>query len=211
MIKLYFARCSNKLSPGAFSHYLSLLPAELRQRITRFVKWEDQHARLLGKLLLMKAMENIGKNADLFNLKYTSFGRPYFENAPDFNISHAGSGSVCALSNIGRIGVDLEEMKPIAIEDFRAEFSEKEWDSIVNADNPIYWFYYYWTAKEAVVKADGRGLNLPLCKIGIKDNKAEVGMDLWFIKNIIIDNRYMLHIASDKLIDTEIDFAEVNF
>jgi len=211
MIKVYFSSYSKKLSNSEFSEYLRLLPPELTQRIMRFQKWENQHASLYGKLLLMKALKDAGSDTDLRHLKYTTYGRPYIENAPDFNISHSGFFAVCALSLQGKIGVDIEEIKPASIHDFKEEFSAEEWNSIANAANSTYWFYYYWTAKEAVIKADGAGLSLPLKKINIKDNKTIIDKTCWFIKNITINNNYMLQIATNKAIGTDVKLLEMFF
>nr|WP_170971071.1 4'-phosphopantetheinyl transferase superfamily protein [Ilyomonas limi] len=144
-------------------------------------------------------------------MKYTGYGRPYLTNTPDFNISHSGCFAVCALSFQGKIGVDIEEMKPVSISDFREVFSAAEWNKIINSENSSYWFYHYWTAKEAVIKADGGGLSLPLKYINIDNNKTKTGKKCWFIKNIAIHNNYMLHIATNKAIDKEIELLEVYF
>lgn len=194
-----------------FCEYIRLLPPELEQKITRFRRWEDQHASLYGKLLLMKALEESGSAANLPDLKYTTYGRPYLENTSDFNISHSGFFAVCAFSLQGKIGVDIEEMKPTAICDFKQEFSEEEWNKIANTDNSHYWFYYYWTAKEAVTKADGRGISLPLKTINIKGNKTKVDKIWWFTKRIAISDNYMLQVATDKAVDMEIELVEVPF
>jgi 4'-phosphopantetheinyl transferase len=170
MIKIYFSSYSKKLSNLEFSGYLNLLPPELEQKIIRFRRWEDQHASLYGKLLLMRGLEEAGFGADLIHLKYTNYGRPYLESTPDFNISHSGFFVVCAFSFQSKIGVDIEEIKPAAICDFEEQFSKEEWNGITNSNNPNYWFYYYWTGKEAIAKADGGGLSLPLKKISIKYN-----------------------------------------
>src|SRR3982751_1295192 len=104
MIKIYFSSYSKKLSNSDFSAYLNLLPAELEQKIMRFRRWEDQHASLYGKLLLMRGLEEAGLDADLIHLKHTSYGRLYLESTPDFNISHSGFFVVCAFSFQSKIG-----------------------------------------------------------------------------------------------------------
>jgi 4'-phosphopantetheinyl transferase len=211
MVKVYFSNYSRKLNNLDFSRYLHLLPPELEQRIMRFKKWEDQHASLYGKLLLMKALEESGFESDLRNLKYTKYSRPYLENIPDFNISHSGLYAVCAFSFQSKIGVDIEEIKPIAIWDFKEDFSKEEWNSITDSDNWDYWFYYYWTAKEAVIKADGGGLSLSLKKINIRENKTKIGKTPWYIKSVPVDEKYLLQIATDRAVDVDIDLLEVCF
>jgi 4'-phosphopantetheinyl transferase len=65
------------------------------------------------------------------------------------------------------VGIDLEEIRELAIDDFRDQFTEGEWKTIVSAREPLITFYHYWTAKECIIKADGRGLNLPLASLEI--------------------------------------------
>ena len=211
MIKIYFSSYSNKLSSSDFSGYLNLLPPELEQRIMRYKRWEDRHASLYGKLLLMKALEKSGFDPDLLHLKYTNYGRPYLENVPDFNISHSGLFAVCALSLQGKIGIDIEEIKPAVIYDFEEEFSKEEWNIITTSDDKYFWFYYYWTAKEAVIKAEGKGLNIPLKGIAIKNSKTKIEHTVWHIKRIDFDNNYLLQIASDEMIQEKIDISEIAF
>ncbi len=72
----------------------------------------------------------------------------------DFNISHSNHFVVCAISTNCKIGIDIEQIKPTSLFDFKDRFSEEEWKIILTSDNTYFWFYYYWTAKEAAIKAD---------------------------------------------------------
>ncbi len=79
----------------------------------------------------------------------------------DFNISHSGNRVVCILSTQGRVGIDLEETGDIAIDDFQSQFTTAEWAAITGSSMPLQTFYHYWTAKESLIKADGKGLQIP--------------------------------------------------
>ncbi len=211
MIKIYFSSYKNRLNDLDFFRYLNLFPIEIKEKILRFRKWEDSHANLYGKLLLKKGLEELGLDSSLTNLRYTKYGRPYLENKPDFSISHSSCFAVCAISTDSKIGIDIEKVKPVPIYDFKEQFSEEEWNMILTSDNLYFWFYYYWTAKEAVIKADGKGLSLPLESIIIKDNKTIIEQTLWYIKSIIFHDNYILQIASDKVIEKEIELVKISF
>ena len=211
MIRIYFSSYKNQLHDLTFFKYLSLLPQDLKEKILCFKKWQDRHASLYGKLLLKKALEDSGIESDLANLKYSEYGRPFLENGVDFNISHSGYFVVCAVSFDGRIGIDMEEIKPISIKIFKNHFSVEEWQEIVESENIYFWFYYYWTAKEAAIKADGKGLSLPLENVRIKDNKTKLEETLWFITSLIFDEDYILQIACDKIIQEKPKFREISF
>ena len=211
MIKLFFSNYENKLNEADFFKYLSLFPEEIKNRILRFKKWEDRQAGLYGKLLLKKGLEELGLDSSLIELKYTQYGRPYLDHNPDFNISHSAGYVACTITTNGKIGIDIEAIKATPIDDFKEQFSKEEWNTITTSNDKYFWFYYYWTAKEAVIKAEGKGLNIPLKSIAIKNSKAKIEHTVWHIKRIDFDNNYLLQIASDKAIQEKIDLSEIVF
>lgn len=200
-----------KLNDEYFFQYLKLLPLEMGEKILRFKRWQDRHASLYGKLLLKKGLEELQFDSSLADLKYTYYGRPYIPDFPDFNISHSNDCVVCAISTESRIGVDIEQIKPTPIYDFRNQFSEEEWKSITTSDDIYFSFYSYWTAKEAVIKANGKGFSMPLEGITIKDNKAIIEQTVWYIKRITLTSDYVFTIASDKIIEKEIKPVKISF
>ena len=204
MIKIYSSEYSVKLDDANFFRYLKLMPIEMAEKILRFKRWQDRQASLYGKLLLKKGLDELGFDSSLTNLNYTQYGRPYIPHFPDFNISHSNGFVVCAIATEGKIGVDIEQIKPTPIYDFRNQFSENEWNVIIASDNIYALFYYYWTAKEAAIKANGKGFSLPLENITIKDNKTIIEQTQWYIKRIFLSNTYMLNIACNKIIKQEI-------
>ncbi|WP_442591958.1 4'-phosphopantetheinyl transferase family protein [Pedobacter sp. AW31-3R] len=199
MIQIYYANYKNKLEDRIYNDYLNSLPQDIRKKILKYRNWSDAQASLYGKLLLQKGLEQLGVDNSLNNLKYTKYGRPYLEGNIDFNISHSGEYVVCAYTDDCRVGVDLEIIKPIQISDFRAQFLAQEWNKITNSSNTLFWFYYYWSAKEAVVKADGRGLSIPLGSFGIADDKTFVAHRLWHLKTINLFDDYILQVASNDV------------
>ena len=95
--------------------------------------------------------------------------------------------------------------------DFKNEFSNEEWELILNSENKYYSFYFYWTAKEAVIKADGKGLNIPLQKLTMKNNRIKFGGIVWFIKSITLFDNYIIQLASEKEIKKEVELLELSF
>ena len=81
-----------------------------------------------------------------------------------FNLTHAGNIAALAVSRDYDLGVDLEHMQPIDPEVANDYFSPSEL-LILNSLAPDQWlagFYRCWTSKEALLKGEGMGLNLPL-------------------------------------------------
>jgi len=208
MITVYYAQCLGKLDDAIISEYLHLFPVEIENKIRRFRRWQDAQAFLAGRILLKKGLEDLCMNSDLKDLKYTKYGRPYLENALSFNISHSGPYIVCAFTGRGVIGADIEQMDPIHIEEFQMVFNDEEWCAIKNCSNLSYAFYYYWTAKEAILKADGRGLSIPLNALLIEKESCCLDDKIWHYKTVSLFDNCILQIASDNQIE-EISLVEV--
>jgi 4'-phosphopantetheinyl transferase len=89
-----------------------------------------------------------------------------------FSSSHCGDVALFGFSPV-EIGVDIEALRPVAEADAIAEqvFSPREKDhyaSLAARDKPLA-FLNCWTRKEALVKALGDGLSLPLERLDTAD------------------------------------------
>ncbi len=203
MVKIFYTHFTSPLSIEQWQIYFCQLPKDIQQKISGFKRWQDQHAALFSKLLLQHALEQAGYNSDCLNqLKYELYNRPFIDNKIDFNISHAGEYVVCAISDQGRLGIDVELIKAINISDFN-QYMETE---------PLSYkeFYEIWTIKESVIKADGRGLSIPLLDIKIDTNKASLYDKQWFISKIDLDINYVCHLVTSWQ-NTTINFKEIKF
>jgi 4'-phosphopantetheinyl transferase len=166
---LYATEFLRPLPDEAFHRLLGELPAALQPKILRYRRWQDAHATLLGKHLLRRALKAAGSPATISQLLYTPQAKPYFPDGPHFNISHSGNRVVCGLSTTGRIGVDIEIVKTLDFDDFQTQFTPGEWTAIRGAADPVAAFYRFWTAKESLIKADGRGLEIPLLDLDVTE------------------------------------------
>lgn len=208
---IYFANYPIPLPTTTFQALVEQLPVYLQTKISKFRRWEDAHASLLGKHLLLAALKAHGRTANLHMLRYTGFGRPFLEDNMDFNISHAGRMVACVVSPHGRIGIDVEAIRPINIQDFKGQFTDTEWAAINNAPNPLHAFYTHWTCKEAILKADGSGLNTALTNLDVT-NKSMVTLEKnqWYLHEIKAFPDYACHVATDQK-GLQIKVEEVRF
>ena len=118
---------------------------------------------------------------------------PHFQKL-HFNLSHCGDRALMAVSRDSILGVDLERIRQESpIEDLAQRcFSEKEQKAWLESpeDRRRVWFFHLWVQKEAMVKAHGDGMTLPLRLFsGNPDAKAlegsissdlpEIGNNLW--------------------------------
>jgi 4'-phosphopantetheinyl transferase len=195
-IQIYSSEYQTPLPSLNFRALLGKVPPAIQQKVEKYKRWQDAYGCLFGKLLLVKALQDAGLSADLKELQYTRYGRPYLPKAPDFNISHSGNRVVCIVCVGGRVGIDLEEIRDLPIDDFKPQFSDDEWRTIQHSDEPLLAFYHFWTAKESILKADGRGLNLSLADLNI-NNSQEIVVDdcRWNIRKIHSFTNYVCHIA----------------
>lgn len=81
-----------------------------------------------------------------------------------FNVSHSGTHGLIALSEPGRIGVDIEERTPRNNPDgnIAKAFAPRERRALAAAegDRKLRLFFQLWTCKEALIKALGSGFSL---------------------------------------------------
>ena len=96
-------------------------------------------------------------------------GRP----SVGFNLSHSGDRFVVAIALGMEPGVDVERIRPRRnLESIsRRFFSPAEQREVAAAPDPLGAFYRVWARKEAVIKADGRGVGIGLDRFDV--NAAE--------------------------------------
>ncbi|WP_333874633.1 4'-phosphopantetheinyl transferase family protein [Methylobacter sp.] len=200
MIKIYCYQFGNPLPDEQWRMYCDLLPNEIQQKILRYHRWQDRHAALFGRVLLKLALLEAGyPSSCLESLKLDNYNRPSIDSNIDFNISHSEAYVLCALSENGRIGIDIEYIKDIEMIYYSDFMSNSEWHNIIHDKAPISRFYHYWTLKESVMKADGRGLNIPPKDIISYQDYAVVDNKKWGLKKIPIPhNEYCCHLAFEK-------------
>jgi len=87
-------------------------------------------------------------------------GKPFFPEHPDchFNLSHSGDWVLCALSDEGAVGVDIETVRPRKENLPRYIMSDAEFHAF---DGSWEDFFRIWTLKEAYVKYEGGSIHAP--------------------------------------------------
>ena len=206
-----FTRFSKRLTNDQFADYLGLMPEEVRKKILRFRRWQDAHASLFGKLLLLKAADYLGEKDFLFSqLKYNSYGRPFLDGTGDFNITHTNGLVACVLSKNCSVGIDVEQIRPIKLSEFTNIYTDKEWSIVHNAEDSNATFFHFWTRKEALIKADGRGMSLKLTDIEVIDDEVSIEGLPYFLQTLKLDDEYLAHLATHGE-RVEVVIKEVSF
>ncbi|MCU7552751.1 4'-phosphopantetheinyl transferase superfamily protein [Chitinophagaceae bacterium LB-8] len=199
MTYVYYNVTSERLGTDTFNKLLQQLPPFIQGQILKYRNWQDRQRSLIGKALLIEGLKSLGLNTSysLSNLKFTQFKRPYFDDHIDFNISHSGAYTICAISKTNKIGIDVEEIREIPIAGFEDQFSERELDEILQAENSLRAFYVLWTQKEAFLKGIGTGLHIPLNKISISNKKILWQDKTWYLHELQLDHRYTAYLSAD--------------
>ncbi|MEM6685369.1 MAG: 4'-phosphopantetheinyl transferase superfamily protein [Bacteroidota bacterium] len=205
MIYIYYAFISEKNHGLLLQKFLSNFPLDFQQKILSYRRWQDAQLSLLGRLLLS---QGVLKNSQLKTVNskilFNEYNKPYFEGKEiNFNISHSGEIVVCAISETDTIGVDIEIINEININDFKSQMTTSEWNSVVYATDQQVAFYNYWTQKEAVVKTHGKGLSIPLQSFEINDNTTTIEAETFYTYEVDLEENYLCYVAYKQQIENQ--------
>jgi 4'-phosphopantetheinyl transferase len=165
------------------------VPQEDRQLILRDkVLNLSRHARSALKVSARKSGVPLGA------LLKDESGAPLPFDGYHWSVTHKSEyvGGVIAPS---RVGIDIEKIRTCSELLFKKTADEAEW-SLADTDPKIL-FFRYWTSKEAVLKATGKGIwSLDECRVErvIDENHLVINCEnkMWLIEHIFFDR----HIAS---------------
>ena len=134
-------------TPEAVQRMLPQVSEQRREQALRYKHTLGQFCCL--KSWLMLSALHIGEMEFLYN----EHGKPYWAGGPYFSISHCKEGIAVAIDDMP-IGIDIEAIRHADEELVRRTMNETEQQQI-HSDRD---FIRFWTQKEAVVKAQGVGI-----------------------------------------------------
>jgi 4'-phosphopantetheinyl transferase len=156
--------------PDNLDGHVALLDDAERQRMNRFhfapdrARYAVAHGnvrRILGAYLHRPPAH--------LTFQEDAYGKPRLaargpEEPLAFSISHSRRVAALAVSRDGPVGVDVEDVRPIERAVAAAHFSAAELADLDRLDAKQWpgGFYRCWTRKEAILKAEGIGLNRAL-------------------------------------------------
>ena len=163
---------------------LDLLDQIERARYTAYHRAIDQLRFLTGRVVAKSlAAEALGIAPARVTLDSTcpDCGRPHGKPhlvpppthpaghpLPELSISHSGDLIAVAITAGLPVGVDVEQERDVQVQDLaRMTLSPTETATFADVPNPDRdaAFFTYWARKEALLKATGRGLSIPMTKI----------------------------------------------
>ncbi|KHD36075.1 surfactin biosynthesis protein Sfp [Clostridium acetobutylicum] len=148
------------LSREKFEYFLKFVNEEEKNKIVRYIRYEDSLRSLYGKLILKNML-----SLDKIQLEYNEWGQPRLLNNSKvhFNISHSGEWVVVAVDE-KPIGIDIQQIYKTDLAIAESSFSKREnkYIASLSKDDRVDAFFMLWTLKEAFIKAKGKGLYIPL-------------------------------------------------
>lgn len=195
MIILYTFINETKHQP-LLDRYLPFFSQEIKKDILRYRRWQDAQLSLLGKVLLQGGLKTY------YNITEPEIGtlpnkKPYLKGCHlHFNISHSKDLVVCAFAEYP-LGIDVEFNDPKTnYQDFEFQMTANEFQEIENFGDKMKAFFTFWTRKEAVIKAHGAGMMLPLDSFEILHNECIIEEEKFFTQEIFIHEDYHSFISS---------------
>lgn len=176
--------------------YSGICTDEFKARLLKYRRWQDAQLSLLGRVLLQYGLARYFDIKE-YEIDHTSDHKPFLKNQDvHFNISHAGNMVVCGMGRFP-IGIDVEYIDPkIDYNDFKFQMSFNEFNKIDLSEDKVKSFFTYWTEKEAVIKAHGKGLFIPLESFEISQHQTLIENEKFYLKEVYIHQEYQCYIAS---------------
>jgi 4'-phosphopantetheinyl transferase len=156
---------SINVTQSDLARLLAVLTSAEADRASRFHHDRDRRRSIVGRAVLRHLLSrHSGVDPKEFRFELRENGKPFLPQSDiQFNVSHSGDVIAIALA-ANEVGVDIEAKHPIPeIAAIAARFfSKDEAERVSAATDATDEFFRIWTMKEAIVKAEGQGLSLPL-------------------------------------------------
>ena len=167
--EVHIWRASLDLSKPLPENLLGTLSADELSRASRF-RFEKDQRRFIGARGILRQILGayLQKLPHSLQFLYGTNGKPVLANNDtfQFNLSHSENMVLYAITHNRNIGIDLERIREdVAIEQISSRFfSEAEIVSMqqLTESKRNELFFQYWTRKEALIKATGVGLSVPI-------------------------------------------------
>jgi len=203
-------------SPSLLDRCLSCLTPEELSRANRRKLPRARHEFILGRgalRILLAAATNLQPQA--VPLIAGPNEKPELPNTNlAFNVTHSAGVILIALRRNGAVGIDLEHINPTMhfAEVAASTFTPTENLHLTSIADPTprrRAFYQLWTRKESVIKADGRGLTLPLSSFEIPPSSSQpIAITIphpsktFYVTDLPIENTFAAAIALDTPANT---------
>ncbi len=165
--------------PQIVASLRGVLSGEETERADRFHFDRDRAAFTVVRATLRELLSGyLSQPASSFVFQQAEHDKPFLaDTSLRFNVSHSAEWGLLAFTREREIGVDIEKMRDDIEQENLARrfFSEREVQSIerLQPHQRHAAFFACWTRKEAYIKAEGRGMSIPLDAFDVSVDPAE--------------------------------------
>ena len=188
------------------------------QRANRYHFIKDKNRFIICRALLKFLLaEYTALDISQINIEVDDNKKPYLPTHPSvyFNVSHAVDYAIIAIAK-NPVGADIEYInKEFNYKEIlQTVYHPKEMDEIALSRDKHLAFYKFWTRKEAVVKAIGKGIDNDLSKILVTDGSHTILSSLVcnykniYVFDFILNHNYIGALALTRDLN---NFDEISF
>ncbi|MDB5014988.1 MAG: 4-phosphopantetheinyl transferase, partial [Daejeonella sp.] len=152
MVGVFSLKLDDHLNEDCYRYLLRKAGEASRKKFLEYRNHDDAYRSLFAEFLVRYvAIQRMEVSNDELNIRYSSYGKPYFAGIENFhfNLSHSRDWVVCAISNCP-VGIDIEQIAPLDLRIMASYLSIKEQASLYRqkAETQPSYFYELWTLKE---------------------------------------------------------------
>lgn len=176
-----------------------VVPIAEQKRAEWFFDSKDRNRYLVTRFVLRSVLSDfIDVPPEMISFHSYGNSKPAVRGI-EFNLSHSGNLLMVAVSS-RPVGIDLELIR--ADFDFTdllpGSFSETEQFQIWQSDNSLRRFYWFWTRKEAVLKATGEGLVDDMDQLDVAGDVISRKESNYLVRTFpVIDDLYIFSLACE--------------
>ena len=167
-----------------------------QQEAGRYLHIEDAARHLAGRALARRMLRAAFGQDCVAEFARSPYGKPFCPGvSADFSISHSGSMVWVALCRCASVGIDVESMRPLPdAAELTSQLHPQEQKDLLSLPQAELQtaFYRCWTRKEAIIKAVGMGLSIPLQSFSVNTGPQDSGWIASFTANVVQGTATML-------------------
>lgn len=196
-MQIYFLSVTDPTINSRDNRLLYLTSQERRNKILRYRFDLDKKLSLYAEAISrMGLSKSLSLPAWDLEFCYKEHHKPTVINAPnyDYSYSHTHSSILCAITETGKIGADVEGLQEAPFNVMKKVFHADEWEYVQDGNPSLKdeRFFEIWTRKEAYTKYLGIGLAAKLTDINTLSPVLAPHFKTWR------QNRYVCSVYSDK-------------
>lgn len=181
---------ARKLKLDDFKDFINILKTEELKKFNSFKVTSRKIEFLVGRLMTRYFFKlYLCNNYKDIEILYSDHGKPYCNDNFYFNISHSKGVIVFSFSFLNPVGVDIEYIDNICDKYTLSIFTENERNLLEDNVTKEISYIYFWTLKEALVKAFGMGFTILPNKLdttNVRFNNELYSKETYFLESYIV-------------------------